>query len=156
MITSTTPEAPQAASTTPNTRRSRKAELKAAKAAAKAAAAAEKAAKEANPNGQTTATAEAKNESAKATHALAAAIRGASESLGFASTPFNNGRSVAIKLPLWENFKAALAKLSPEGAKEAAQTFHALKEAVETLTGDTACTFVVHASGSFAIYGKLK
>ena len=95
-----------------------------------------------------------KGKKAAVTSAIAESIITASMVCGVLVKEFGSESrpSAVIKLPAWSVFKASL----PEGEEGTAmaRAFHALRDAVQTLAGDVESTWVLHRSGSFALYSR--
>lgn len=96
-----------------------------------------------------------KKAKAKETSMLALDITSAALACGCVTKQFGSETrpSYVVKLPAWSEFKTTL-EANAEGTA-LAQTFLALRTAVEVLCGDASSTWVIHTSGSFAMYGKL-
>lgn len=80
-----------------------------------------------------------------------AEIHAACTALAIEVKPFGSG-SFVLRLPAWAEFKA---RLPQDGtAKAEAKLFHSLRDALTGLTGDAKATWVLHRTGSFAVYSK--
>jgi hypothetical protein len=86
----------------------------------------------------------------KAPSQTVAEIVAACTALKIETKNFGSG-SFVLRLPAWAEFKTRLPKT---GAVAEVKLFHTLRDAIKDLTGDAAATWVMHKTGSFAVYSK--
>lgn len=93
----------------------------------------------------------AKTKAPKLVSLQAAQIVQACILLGLETKPFGSG-SYVIRMP---SVKAYIAQQPEAGATESISLFVRTFKALESLTGDAKATWVIHPSGSFALYSRM-